>query len=769
MERINELRVRLSRFKLRNSVLWLFGFLAVILVAGTSVAQENSKAGADPHFDIFAEDNYPSASQCAVCHQKIYKQWASSNHAYASISPMFHKFEQAIYDLTQGTIGSFCVRCHQQVGTQRGEPREAPLWERSRVAREGITCITCHRVTEEFGKVNGERNIIPGNIHAPIYNTASGSRFDEILKKKEELKIATSDKERGAKIHGKVINFAQISKSEFCVSCHQVAVNLGIKLEVVWDQYRSSPAFKEGVSCQACHMGKVAGVDSGYEKAPVAIVGGKEISPDRDHHNHAFYGPGYPIAHPGIFPHNPDAENWSIRDWLKFDWRAGWGTDEFEDGVESLAEPFDGIDEVAGEVGALGLTRGLNELDLALKILEKRLAYKDRMKTPIEDAKKALEMIGESAEADQSPEDLRENMVEPLEALAEAISELEGKQKEKAGNALSLLNESLKTFNGTWAGEGASNLHEKLGTLLDKVEKSENKSDRKDAFGKLKTTTEALRKLGNSGIVFYAKISALKTILNVNFPVAWSDPDDRMEAREVVEANIEELEYKKKLREEVMNNGGKIDGPFFNGKPQVGESLSLKYIVTNLNNGHNLPSGSLGAQPEIWLNVALTDPNGKNVWESGYVDSYGDFADNHSLDVAAGKIKFDDQIFNLQSKFLTTNIKGTDREMYLPVSFDIDQRPFLRAAGQPTTVMNHPPFARMEGRSIPPLGKKTADYKIPASAFKTKGKYKLSVRLRSRAEPIYFMKFVGATEEMIQSMNQWMVDIHPYTVEFDVK
>ena len=107
--------------------------------------------------------------------------------------------------------------------------------------------------------------------------------------------------------------------------------------------------------------------------------------------------------------------------------------------------------------------------------------------------------------------------------------------------------------------------------------------------------------------------------------------------------------------------------------------------------------------------------------------------------------------------------------MYLPVSFDIDQRPFLRAAGQPTTVMNHPPFARMEGRSIPPLGKKTADYKIPASAFKTKGKYKLSVRLRSRAEPIYFMKFVGATEEMIQSMNQWMVDIHPYTVEFDVK
>ena len=52
---------------------------------------------------------------------------------------------------------------------------------------------------------------------------------------------AVSAGERGAKIHAKVKRFAQISKSEFCVSCHQVAINLGIKLEVVWEQYRASP------------------------------------------------------------------------------------------------------------------------------------------------------------------------------------------------------------------------------------------------------------------------------------------------------------------------------------------------------------------------------------------------------------------------------------------------------------------------------------------------------------------------------------------------
>lgn len=167
--------------------------------------------------------------------------------------------------------------------------------------------------------------------------------------------------------------------------------------------------------------------------------------------------------------------------------------------------------------------------------------------------------------------------------------------------------------------------------------------------------------------------------------------------------------------------------------------------------------------------MALIDPDGKRIWESGYVDKNGDFADIHSLELAAGNIEYDDQLVNLQTKFLTTNVKGTDREMYLPVNFDIDQRPLLRPVNVPASVLNHPPFARMGGRSIPPLGHRDAKYKIPAKLMKKKGTYKLAARLRSRAEPIYFMCFVGATPEMEQAMNQWMLDFHAYTVEFEVK
>ena len=219
-----------------------------------------------------------------------------------------------------------------------------------------------------------------------------------------------------------------------------------------------------------------------------------------------------------------------------------------------------------------------------------------------------------------------------------------------------------------------------------------------------------------------------------------------------------------------MENGSRIDGPFFDdGPPEVGKDFSFRYRVTNVDLGHNLPSGSLGAQPEIWLNVVLIGPDGERVFESGYVDKYGDMVDLHSLELAEGTIEHDDQLFNLQTKFLTTNLKGTDREMYLPVNFDVDQLPFLRPANVPTTVLNHPPFVRMEGRSIPPLGYRDAEYTVPSELMTKPGTYKLQVRMRSRAEPIYFMKFVGATVDMERNINAWMIDIHPYAVEFEVE
>lgn len=561
---------------------------------GTPVAQ-NLWGDCDPHQELFSRSLFPSAVECGKCHEQIFEEWASSSHAYAAISPMFHRFEDTINRLSQGTLGYFCLRCHAPVATTVGLRRDQAIWDGPRVFREGVTCIACHHVQEVFVKSNGERRIEPGSLTAPVTGSSDGSGVEAAIKFKDHFKLKTDpdDPANGQLIHQRVFQFQEISASTFCVSCHQVAVQPGIKLEVVWDQYRASPACREGISCQDCHMGKVPGVAEGYSLGPAAVVDGRVINPLRKHANHAFYGPGYSIAHPGIFPHDPAQDRWTVDQWLEFDWRAGWGTDAFEDQIESLPVPYD-------------------------------------------------------------------------------------------------------------------------------------------------------------------------------FPPTWANIDDRYDAREVVAKNQRRLEYKTALRRQILENGSNIDGPYFEQKPGCGQPLEFHYCVINKSKGHNMPSGSLGAQPQLWLNVVLVDPLGCRIWESGYLDSRGDLADRHSRDVLARRIPLDKQLFNLQTKFLTTNVKGTDREMYLPINFDLDQLPFLRPATQPVSVMNHPPFIRMEGHSIPALGARKAHYRVPGELLSRPGTYRLTVRLRSRAEPIYFMEFVGATEEMIRSMNQGIVDTHTYTVTFDV-
>ena len=80
-------------------------------------------------------------------------------------------------------------------------------------------------------------------------------------------------------------------------------------------------------------MGTIPGVASPYAMAPAAQIGGVPTKP-RKRTDHMFSGPDHSVIHPGIFPHNAKAaELATIREWLTFDYKANWGTDEFEDTV----------------------------------------------------------------------------------------------------------------------------------------------------------------------------------------------------------------------------------------------------------------------------------------------------------------------------------------------------------------------------------------------------------------------------------------------------
>ncbi|HEX5470643.1 MAG TPA: cytochrome C, partial [Lacipirellulaceae bacterium] len=485
---------------------------------------------------------------------------------------------------------------HAPVATSMCISRDEPLWKLPEVDRDGVTCIACHRVQYAYGKSNGERRIEEGPIFAPVFGGIGGDGVSKAIHHKDQFKVKTSPDEKGPgqNIHTAGIFFQPLTRSEFCTPCHQVAVDPGIKLEVVWEQYRASPACKKGIQCQDCHMGRVPGLPLGYNFGAVAKIAGKTVDDHRKRSNHIFYGPNYPIAHPGVFPFNLKANRWTMDQWLTFDWRAGWGTKEFEKAV---------------------------------------------------------------------------------------------------------------------------------------------------ADGRIR----------------------------VNFPPVWAEADDRFDAREIVDDNLKKIGEKRDIRVEIMQNGSHVDGPFFDSPMCHGQDLNFHYVVTNTNEGHNLLTASLGAQPQLWTDVALIGPDGRRLWESGYTDSLGDLANIHSVDVRHHRLPYDYQLFNLQTMFLIQGAVGTDREFYVPVNIDFDQLPFIRPGVQPITVLNHPPTIRMESRSLAPLGSREARFHIPGELIRRPGTYRLSFRLRSRSEPLYLMRFVDATPDMMRAENEWMVDLHPSTVKFEVR
>ncbi len=294
----------------------------------TGAATEGNAAAA--HAKLLVENKFPSASTCATCHPTQFRQWSVSQHAYAQISPIFNTMQATIDKRTSGTNGDFCIRCHTQVGMQLQEPIFASNMDRNPTSREGISCIVCHRVKNNYGKVSGRTAIQEGDLFEPVFGPKGNKILKQVLNQPDKFQVVTKRGEVGRAIHTNVIKFDPLEKSGFCGTCHDVNLLNGFRLEEAFSQFKNSPANARGETCQDCHMGKIPGIKSGYAFGPAAMVG-DQPTPPRKLTDHRFAGPDYSVIHPGLFPFNVKAQQTAtMREWLQFDYRAGWGADAFE-------------------------------------------------------------------------------------------------------------------------------------------------------------------------------------------------------------------------------------------------------------------------------------------------------------------------------------------------------------------------------------------------------------------------------------------------------
>ena len=225
---------------------------------------------------------------------------------------------------------------------------------------------------------------------------------------------------------------------------------------------------------------------------------------------------------------------------------------------------------------------------------------------------------------------------------------------------------------------------------------------------------------------------------DMEFPKRWRSIDDRYEARRLIDENLELLAWAREQRLAVLRRGYVL-GEIEIDDPSTSDGIEFSVEVRNGTDGHQVPTG-FTAERLTWLQVTVTDRNGEVVMKSGDLDPSGDVRDLHSRYVHDGLLPLDEQLFSLQSKFLTRNRRGGEREQILAVNKSFDPLPFVRKDPSPTILTGRPNAARIHKQGIAPLDSRIAEYSVEPDALTGEGPYTLNVKLIAAMVPVNLIR-----------------------------
>lgn len=210
------------------------------------------------------------------------------------------------------------------------------------------------------------------------------------------------------------------------------------------------------------------------------------------------------------------------------------------------------------------------------------------------------------------------------------------------------------------------------------------------------------------------------------FPPRWALVDDRYDAREILDDQQALLDEAYEQGTRLLRNGyqlGKIavDHADANG-------LQFAVEIQNASDGHNVPTGFIGERV-VFLQVTVTDAEGQVVFRSGDLDPNGDVRDLHSLYVHNHELPLDTQLFSLQSRFLTFNQRGGEREQVLSVNYSVDPLPYARPDTRPSILAGRTLSARIHRMGIEPKGSRWARYEVSGDALTGTPPYSANIKL----------------------------------------
>jgi hypothetical protein len=196
---------------------------------------------------------------CNECHPKHFQQWSSSMHAYASEDPVFVAMNRRGQRETDGSLGTFCVKCHAPMAVELGltngidfDPAQLPPSAR------GVTCYFCHNVKSiaedhNNGLVLANDQTMRGGVADPVSSPAHRSAHDPLMD-------------------------SDTNHSEMCGSCHDIVLPNGVAIERTFQEWQTT-IFAErdasvSLTCGSCHMRSSTDV---IADAPGLAVGSRQF------------------------------------------------------------------------------------------------------------------------------------------------------------------------------------------------------------------------------------------------------------------------------------------------------------------------------------------------------------------------------------------------------------------------------------------------------------------------------------------------------------
>ncbi|MCX6051734.1 MAG: multiheme c-type cytochrome [Campylobacterales bacterium] len=229
----------------------------------------------EENVDRYHIEDWTNSAKCKSCHTEIFNQWADSNHRHiAETNPYYMVMENlAAQDKGQG-FRKWCMGCHNPSAITTGQDKTTHtmndnimpdvLFESGSAAlidelkthgnsrlEQGVSCITCHRITKTESKGNSSYSLDVTNRKKYVFED-SNSQVSQWL----DEKFINSN----PKVHKESYSNPIYKKSTYCASCHdEFLPDSNLSVVATFKEWEKSPFnnptdLSKHKNCIDCHM-----------------------------------------------------------------------------------------------------------------------------------------------------------------------------------------------------------------------------------------------------------------------------------------------------------------------------------------------------------------------------------------------------------------------------------------------------------------------------------------------------------------------------------